>query len=178
MEYISSDTNVWVDFQAINRLELPFRLPYTYLMNNDAVHDELLSPPGMGDKLLELGLQETELTEEEFYLVEEYVGRFKRLSLYDCVALAIAKGREITLLTGDGALRKAAQKEGVMVIGTIGILDQLYENRYIEHGEYEYCIKALLKSNGKKVRLPEEELRLRIDGVGKVEFVFTSKPDP
>lgn len=166
MEYISSDTNVWVDFQVIDRLELPFRLPYTYLMNNDAVHDELLSPPGIGDKLLDLGLQETELTGEEFYLVEEYVGRFKRLSLYDCVALAIAKKRQITLLTGDGALRKAAEREGVIVLGTIGVLDQLYEGRYIEHREYGYCLRELLKNNGKKVRLPEEELRLRIDEKG------------
>lgn len=28
MEYISSDTNVWIDFSVVNELELPFRLPY------------------------------------------------------------------------------------------------------------------------------------------------------
>lgn len=26
MEYISSDTNVWLDFATINRLEIPFLL--------------------------------------------------------------------------------------------------------------------------------------------------------
>ena len=26
MEYISSDTNIWLDFMAIDRLGLPFRL--------------------------------------------------------------------------------------------------------------------------------------------------------
>ena len=26
MEFISSDTNVWVDFRVISRIELPFRL--------------------------------------------------------------------------------------------------------------------------------------------------------
>jgi hypothetical protein len=31
MEYISSDTNVWLDFMMIEQLELPFRLPYIYL---------------------------------------------------------------------------------------------------------------------------------------------------
>lgn len=125
MEYISSDTNVWLDFAAIHRLEFPFRLPYTYLMNTDAVHDELLSPPGIGEKLIRLGLVEAELTEEEFFLAEEYVSRFIKLSVYDCVALAMAKSREILLLTGDGALRKAAQAEKVKVMGTIGVLDQL-----------------------------------------------------
>lgn len=44
MEYISSDTNVWLDFATINRLEIPFKLPYTYIMNEDAITDELLSP--------------------------------------------------------------------------------------------------------------------------------------
>ncbi len=46
MEYISSDTNVWIDFSVIRRTDLPFRLPYTYIMNTDAVNNELLSPTG------------------------------------------------------------------------------------------------------------------------------------
>mgnify|MGYP003318986546 CR=1 FL=1 len=56
MEYISSDTNVWIDYMAIDKLELPFRLPLIYLMNIDAIEDELLSPEGMREKLLRLGL--------------------------------------------------------------------------------------------------------------------------
>lgn len=48
MEYISSDTNVWIDFLTINRIDLPFRLPYTYLytylMNEDAIGNDLVEP--------------------------------------------------------------------------------------------------------------------------------------
>ena len=44
MIYISSDTNVWLDFYIINRLDYPFRLPYIYIMNQDTIEDELLSP--------------------------------------------------------------------------------------------------------------------------------------
>ena len=51
MEYISSDTNVWLDFATINRLEIPFKLPYTYIMNEDAITDELLSPKELRDNL-------------------------------------------------------------------------------------------------------------------------------
>lgn len=58
---------------------------------------------------------------EEFNLAEEYGTRYLKLSIYDRIALAIAKHRGITLLTGDGALRKAARAEGVHVLGTIGI---------------------------------------------------------
>lgn len=163
MEYISSDTNVWLDFSVIDRLELPFKLPYTYIMNNDAVENELLSPPDLNKRLLELGLESVELSEEEFYLAYELNQKYKKPSTYDCVALAIAKIRGIVLLTGDGPLRKAAVAEGVIVMGTIGVLDQLMENSLIETEEYLYCIERLLEENGGKVRLPKNELIKRIN---------------
>ena len=163
MEYISSDTNVWLDFMIIDRLEYPFRLPYVYLMNTDAIQDEILSPPGLGEELKSLGLQETELTEEEFFLASEYTERFRKLSVYDCVALAIAEVRGIVLLTGDGPLRKAAKKEDIQVMGTIGVIDQLYEENKIKKEEYTYCLKELLNHNGGKIRLPEKELKIRLE---------------
>lgn len=165
MEYISSDTNVWLDFAMINKLEIPFRLPYTYIMNEDVIADELLSPKELRENLVELGLRAVELSEEEFYLAEEYNAKYTKPSLYDCVALAIAKVRGITLMTGDGPLRKAAEQENVSVIGTIGVLDQLYEGQYIEKEEYVDCLKKLLKNNGQKIRLPEKELQKRVDNV-------------
>ena len=163
MEYISSDTNVWIDFLIIDRLELPFRLPYTYLMDEDAISNELLEPVGLGKKLLNLGLQATELTEDEFYLADEYNTRFRKLSLYDSVALAIAKCRGITLLSGDGPLRKAAIQEGVTVIGTIGLLDKLCREGHIDESEYVCCLAELQRHNGGRIRLPSAELKRRID---------------
>lgn len=163
MEYISSDTNVWLDFETIGRLELPFKLPYIYLLNEDAVYDELLSPPELSKNLLALGLIATELTEEEFFLAEKYAKCFSKLSIYDCVALAMAKCRNIILLTGDALLRKVAQTEGVPVMGTIGILDRLYDGAYIVREEYLECLMRLQQYNGGKVRLPGKELERRIE---------------
>lgn len=165
MEYISSDTNVWLDFAAISQIKLPFLLPCIYLMSTDAVEDELLSPPDLGEILLSLGLVKTDLTEREFYFAEELIGRYQKLSLYDCTALAIAKERDIVLLTGDRALRKAAAAEGVEVLGTIGILDRLYKNGYISAESYVESLRRFQKLNGGKVRLPEKELQRRIDEV-------------
>ena len=65
MEYISSDTNVWLDFAEIERLNLPFLLPYVYLMNDETVEDELLSPPGLCSEVLPVGVLKRELTEED-----------------------------------------------------------------------------------------------------------------
>lgn len=134
-------------------------------MNEDAVVDELLAPLGLGKELVKLGLQKVELTEEEFYLAEAYIGHYKKISIYDAVALAIAKTRGIKLLTGDGALRKAATEESVTVIGTLGILDQLYHEQLIEAHEYSYCLNELLRHNGSKVRLPEAEIRQRMENI-------------
>ncbi|MDY3037269.1 MAG: hypothetical protein SOR41_02970 [Eubacteriales bacterium] len=165
MKFISSDTNIWIDFELIGQLEMPFKLPYRYLMNIDAVEDELLSPPDLGKRLVELGLETVELSTEEFFLAEEYMARFSKPSKYDCVALAIAKCRGIILMTGDGPLRKAAEKEGVPVMGTIGVLDQLYRDKYISENVYLDCLRRLKSYNGGKVRLPGKELDKRIETV-------------
>lgn len=165
MEFISSDTNVWIDFSVIQRTEIPFRLPYTYIMNTDAIEDELLSPIGLRDDLLRCGLVGVELELEEFELAEAFGAKYIKLSVYDRIALAIAKLRGITLLTGDGALRKAAVSESVPVIGTIGVLDQLRDGGFIDDDEYEFCLLELQKHNGQEVRLPKSEITTRLQSL-------------
>ena len=162
MKYVSSDTNVWFDFNEIAQVELPFRLPYTYIMFEEAIEDEILTPKGLKEKLKECGLVGVDISAEEFYLAENYGEKYKRLSVYDRIALAIAKQRKIILVTGDGALRKAALNEEVSVIGTIGLLDSLLGGEYITQKEYEKCLLDLQAANGGKIRLPEGELIERI----------------
>lgn len=168
MKYISSDTNVWIDFVTIKRIALPFRLPYTYIMNQDAIDEELLSPPDFKEQLISAGLVVTELTEDEFFLAESYGARYPKLSVHDRIALAIAKKRNITLLTGDQALRNAAKSEVVPLIGTIGILDQLHDRGLVSTEEYVNSLKDLQAKNGTVIRLPARELSERIQR-------FTSK---
>ena len=77
--------------------------------------------------------------------------------------MAIAKTRRIILLTGDGALRKAARRENVQVIGTLGILDKLWDQGLITAEEVITCLQALLDNNGGAVRLPKAEIISRLD---------------
>ena len=162
MEYISSDTNVWIDFLTINKMALPFRLPYTYIMNSDAIEDELLNPASLKQNLLSLGLKKVELDLTEYSLAAGYALKYKQLSIYDRIALAIAKNRKITLLTGDGRLRVAAKKEFVTVIGTLGILDRLYAYGHISEEEYDECLNEIKKHNGGEIRLPSAEIEQRL----------------
>lgn len=100
-EFISSDTNVWIDFEAVDAIEMPFRLSCTYLMWAEAVENEVRSPAGLRERLLASGLVSVQVTAEEFWLADEYTERYSGISTYDAVALAIAKRREILLMTGD-----------------------------------------------------------------------------
>lgn len=165
-EFISSDTNIWIDFNAIGVATMPFKLNCTFIMWNEAVEFEILTPEGLREKLLDAGLQAVRLSAKEFFLADEYGDRYAALSTYDAVALAIAKCRDITLLTGDMRLRKAAAKEGVSVMGTIGLLDRLLADDLVRTDEYREAVRALLDANGGVVRLPENELLERLEKCG------------
>lgn len=170
MEYISSDTNVWIDFSTINKMALPFRLPYTYIMNGDAIEDELLNPATLKQNLLNLGLKKVDLDTDELFLAAGYALKYKQLSRYDAIALAIAKNRRITLLTGDKRLREAAEKEFVTVVGTLGILDSLYAYGHISEAEYDECLNEIKKHNGIEIRLPKIEIEKRLSAEFKLHI--------
>lgn len=163
MEYISSDTNIWIDFNTISKTDLPFRLPCTYVMYKEALRREIITPPELLSELQKLGLVGVELTIEEFNYAQGLARKYLKLSGYDRTALAIAKLRNIPLLTGDNPLRKAAIKEGVEVFGTIGLLDKLYEGDYISKSEYKICLESLQEHDER--RLPTDELKKRIESL-------------
>lgn len=163
MEYISSDTNIWLDFNAISRIDFPFRLPFTYIMFKEALRKEIVNPPELIDNLLQRGLIGVELAIDEFMYAEELGRKYVKLSGYDRIALSIAKIRKIPLLTGDDPLRKAAIKEQVETFGTIGLLDRLYNNEHITKVEYQYCLENFIKHTER--RLPIDELQKRLDSL-------------
>lgn len=115
--------------------------------------------------MLEAGLVGVDITIEEFSLADSWENIYPKLSIQDRIALAIAKQRNIVLLPGDMALRKAATKEGVSIMGTLGVLGRLYEGSYITSDEYEYCLSGFLRQNGGVVRLPNSELKKRLAGL-------------
>ena len=167
MEYVSSDTNVWIDLDVIDSLELAFRSSLTYIMFRETIFQEMLYPENLNERLLSLGLQAVDITVEELFYADDVNNKYSRISVHDSIALAIAKKRNIILLTGDKALRIAAEKEGVLVMGTIELLDRLYNEHDINRSEYLNCILQLHKNNNGKVRLPEDELIRRLKDFGE-----------
>lgn len=171
MQLISSDTNVWIDFSVIDRVELPFKLPYTYIMYVEAIKNEILYPQNisLGSKLD--ALVGVELDIEEFTLAEHYGDIYPKLSIYDRIALAIAKHRNIELLTGDLQLRNAAKSENVSVFGTLGVLYRAYEGKLITKSEHTYCLEAFLNDQTGKIRLPKDRISLLLAELNKNEII-------
>ena len=160
--FISSDTNVWIDFQEIGHLDHPFRLDFEYYISRDTFREEFLKSESMKNDLVNLGLQHADVTDEEFMEAIAFQACYQELSLYDTFALAIAKLRGWTLLTGDMPLRKAAVKEGVEVHGTIWVYDQLKAQGKMTDDVYDSVIGELVDAvkNG-HCRLPIAELLKR-----------------
>lgn len=90
-----------------------------------------------------------------------WFNRFQ-LTRHDAIALAIAKYREIGLVTGDRRLRAEAERHGVSCMGTIGILDRLAQLKLITLQDQHACWLRLRAENGRVVRLPKHELDTRI----------------
>lgn len=159
---IISDTNIWIDFQTIHGLELPFRLNHSFYLSTETLKIEFLFPPGITKKLIELGLVPLELNEAEYFAVPEIMASHPRLSRHDALALSIAIERKYILLTGDKALRKAGEAAKVTIKGKLWIFDELKRENCITSLEYRQYMHALLEHNGKSIRLPKSEILKRL----------------
>lgn len=162
--FISSDTNIWIDFYEIRRLEHPFLLEYQYYISSDAFAEEFVKSKNLREELLQAGLQLASISEEEFVDAITFQERYRKLSFHDSIALAIAKNREWVLLTGDNSLRKAAAQEDVECHGVIWVYDELLNKGKIPRSDYHEAMQALLLAvqNG-KCRLPIKMLIERIE---------------
>lgn len=150
---------MWIDFHEIGHLDHPFRLDFEYFISRDTFREEFIKSEAMRASLMNLGLQLADVTDDEFMQALSFQSRYTELSLYDSLALAIAKTRGWTLLTGDMPLRKAAIKEAVEVHGTIWVYDQLKEQGKMAEDEYENVIDDLIQAvKTGKCRLPIAEL--------------------
>lgn len=163
--YISSDTNIWIDFYEINHVDHPFLLEHEFYLSAAAYEDELLKSEELRESLLAFGLRLADITDEEFAIAESYRRTYRKLSLYDAFALAIAKARSWTLLTGDQPLRAAAEHEGIECHGVIWVYDELFHHGKISSDDFREAMQLLLAAVQEgRCRLPVNELIRRIEG--------------
>jgi len=122
MQLLISDANILIDMEDGQLLEKMFTLPYQFRIPDALFFDEL---EAMHPDMLALGLQLGSLNAASVQQVMRLVVKYPQPSRYDCMALALAKQDQCPLLTGDRHLKRAAEKEGVLVQGTLWIVEQL-----------------------------------------------------
>ena len=122
MQVLISDANILIDMEVGGLLEPLFALPFQFKVADLLYYDELEE---QHPHLPGLGLLITELSAASMTEAVRLTSLYSSPSRYDCFALALAKQEECPLLTGDGRLRKAAEQEAVVVMGTIWLVEQM-----------------------------------------------------
>ncbi len=98
------------------------------LLSQTFFAEELLE---LHEHLLDYGLEQRSLTGQSLHKALQLAQLYRQSSRNDLFALSLAQQESCSLLTGDKHLREAAKKEGVVVYGTIWLVEQLVLERKI-----------------------------------------------
>lgn len=159
MQLLISDANILIDMEAASLMRTLFELPFDFGIPDLLYYEEI--EEGTPD-LDALGLQLMEVHGEFVKYAASLPKRYNtsfpsnngaKPDHNDYLALALAKQENCTLLTGDANLRLVAKGEGVMLMGTIGLLCSMVENSLLTVDD---ALAALDRMKNSKRRLPWE----------------------
>lgn len=151
---IISDANIIIDIIAGELVDVMFQLDYTFGTPDILFEKELKQ---QHPEIILAGLQVLELNAETVAYASSVFNAdaSDRVSLMDCVALALAKQENCTLLTGDARLRMHAEADSIEVKGTIWLMQQLFDNKLIDANKADMAYRNMLNDGS---RLPEKEI--------------------
>ena len=152
-----TDTNVWIDLRVGNLLDNVFELDARWLIP-DLVGRELGTE--RKELLVEWGVEVRSLTGEEIEAVIRLNQSYSAPSRTDMATFIVARAENGILVTGDGALRDAADEEDIEVHGTLWMVDALVDTGTIEPPEAARALQLMMEADR---RLPKEEVDRRID---------------
>lgn len=151
-----SDACVLIDMEVAGISGLMFQLDYRFAVP-DILFEEELRERHAG--LLGLGLESLELVPDSIQRVFELTGRHRAPGRNDLIALSLAIQEACPLLTGDAALRTAAEQEAVEVRGTLWIIGELLETGLLDVAQAEAAYDAMAAAGS---RLPWDEARRQL----------------
>jgi len=122
VQLLISDANILIDLEEGELIEQMFQLPYQFSIPDILFEEEL---DEQHQYLVLLGLKIDELSGKTMLYGMELTQRYTNPSRNDCFALALARQENCPLLTGDKALREAAEAEAISVKGTLWLIDQM-----------------------------------------------------
>ncbi len=159
MQLLISDANILIDMEEGQLLERMFRLPFEFRVPDLLFFDELEEQHA---HWLDYGLLLGTLSGESVRRVSQLTLKYPKPSRNDCMALVLAQQEKCPLLTGDRDLRQAAEREGIMVQGSIWLVEQLVVHRIISLDAARQGYQRM-ESNGR--RLPWKLAYQRLDAL-------------
>jgi predicted nucleic acid-binding protein len=160
MIFLVNDANILIDLLKIDLLDSFFQLDFDFHVT-DIVYSEIQEENS--DKL-EICIESKLLTKQCFQFedlveIQKVRDYNPALSIADCSCLYLAKKLDAMLLTGDGALRRVAEKQEIPVHGILWVLDEIISCGLLAKVEVRNKLIQLIEQNQ---RLPLHECQKRI----------------
>ena len=157
MRLVVTDANIIIDLAAGGLLEEMFRLPHWEFCVPDTLYVEELADhhgvlPGLGLKVVP---QPAEVVE---YVAQLHL-RYRGPSTNDLFALALARTLGCALLSGDRALRAAADAEGVELHGTLWLIEALLSEHLVPVARMAAAYESMRQDGS---RLPWDEVQAQM----------------
>lgn len=127
LAYIS-DANILIDVEVGGLMAPMFSLGYQFAVPDVLFFEELAEQHA---HWRDMGLQVKSLSAQSVARVLTLSQKYKRPSRNDLFALALAEHAQCPLLTGDAALRSAAEAERIEVKGTIWLVSEMVRQQCI-----------------------------------------------
>jgi predicted nucleic acid-binding protein len=147
-----TDASILFDAVKGGILHEMFQLPFIFITSDFVAYRELTTPPLSSFE--KAGIRIEELSGSQITILEEIHTAHRNLSVNDISVFILAKDQDITLVTGDEALRKYAESSGVQVHGILWILDELVRNEIIRKNDAAIALRRMLDN---ECRLPKTE---------------------
>jgi predicted nucleic acid-binding protein len=150
------DANVFIDFDVAGLAAELFRLPHEVVVPDVLFEQELA---GRHQHLLKLGLRVRSLTGAEVSEAYRFHLKYREPSVNDLFALTLAKSLDCPLVTGDCRLRAAAEAEGLQLVGTLTLMEQLFLHSIARVVEIRSAYERMRRGGR---RLPWEEVESQL----------------
>ena len=147
MLLLISDANILLDVEIGDLIAPMFSLGYHFAVPDVLYYEELEEQHA---HFLEMGLNTRTLSAKSVERVQALSQTHRRPSRNDLFALALAESEACPLLTGDAALRQAAETEGVEVRVTIWLIAEMVREKRITVTVAKAALRRM-KANGRRL---------------------------
>lgn len=157
MLLLISDANILMDVEVGELVAPMFSLGYQFAVPDVLYYEEMEEQHA---HLLDMGLQTRTLSAQSVERVQTLSQTYPGPGRNDLFALALAEVEKCPLLTGDAALRQAAEMEQVEVRGTVWLIAEMVREKRITVAVARAALHKM-RVNGR--RLPWEVAEKMLD---------------